>query len=739
MKYTKIVFALLSGLWLMASPHAGMQDRIYDELLIDNVVHPHGEDISLAEGPDGRIYLSYAYDYDHGTESNIDGWVEVYTAQGELLTTIEKADIPTLSSSSTFAPSSVLPGPDGTFAISHWDGTTVFRSDFEFHRHVSSGYQFGWIQSLDGGLVTFDYDNDWGTNTYSLYRRVRDSSGALLETETFAFDSSISNNDILQSGYSVTVLDYPYEQLTFDVDGTLLSRTEVHNFYDYDQPRLENGQVLVTRRAYRTKGDSNAIPLPKILSVEQRPDTTLVDISYRVDDADDDSVTVGILASMTDDQGQTSRLPLATLVEDTAANLGAGVPTNTDVTVTWDAGVDWGAAYGDVSFDIYVNDGRPLLGFHMLTLPLPDGDLTISRSPVNDLEFKEALDYLWATGQGLRLDADGQLVGQGDLFEGVLLGSPDEPVTEASRSLVLHQLGLQEASAAQVEAARNGFDADTVYQFEPKHPIRGDLLNYSQLPSYVNELGFDSVSTSSSAWWVVPAEPNVLPSSLSATGLGGELAFTILDPNNAGWSLTTSADWLSISGPTSGVGNASVSLALAANSGLLSRSTTVEVNGGAASVSVTQTGDLWPDDFANRYTLSGESGLIEVNNAGATLEDGEPSHHYGNGGNSLWFTFTAPVSGELFLSTVGSNFDTFISVYAGTDLSSLTLINEYDDGGSEDEYFNEYDGGSEDEYYHTEAATLTMEASQTYQIAIGGWSGDTGDLVITLEFTADAE
>jgi hypothetical protein len=32
-----------------------------------------------------------------------------------------------------------------------------------------------------------------------------------------------------------------------------------------------------------------------------------------------------------------------------------------------------------------------------------------------------------------------------------------------------------------------------------------------------------------------------------------------------------------------------------------------------------------------------------------------------------------------------------------------------------------------------------MNADQTYQIAIGGWSGETGDLNISYQFTADAE
>lgn len=747
MKYTKLVFALLSSLCLGATLHAGMQDRGYTEVLIDDVTHPHGGSISLAVGSEGRMYLTYKAYAGNG------GWVEVYSAAGEQQATIEATDIPALVEGVVFAPEVVLPGAGGIFAVVHNSGSyydeepfdegyafdlSIFGSDFQHYREATTklsglwslSLNGGWIQALDGGFVVFDQDND----DYSSFNgRVYDSSGAFLGTERYTF--SDFDSSLLITGHTVIIQNnyysYIFEKLTFDVDGSLLSRidaegysnTEGVGFYEYDLPQLENGQVVATRRAYRTKGDSNAIPLPRIVSVAQVPDTTLVNITYRVDDADDASVTVGILASMTDGDGQTSRLPLATLVNDTAANLGANVPTNTELTVTWDAGVDWGAAFGDVSFDIYVNDGRPLLGFHMLTLPLPEGDLNISRSPVNDLELKEAVYYLWATNQGVRLDADNQLVGQGGVFEGVLLGTPEAPVTAASRSLVFYQLGLQEASAAQVQAARNGFDADTVYQFTPKNPISGDLLNARQLPSSVNELGFDSVyfdaeSNYDPKWWVVPGTTLGVPSSsVAAPAAGGDVSFTILDPSNQGWSLATTSNWLSFSSATSGVGSALITLSAAENTALSPRSGTVALNGAALSVSVTQGADLFPDDFANRYTLSGTSGTLAVNNASATLEAGEPSHFYGN---SLWFSFTAPANGQLSLSVVFTGDDyneEYISIYSGTELAALS---------KQDDWFR--------------SATLGMTANQTYQIAITSYFEDApSDLNISYQFTADAE
>ncbi|MGB0263709.1 MAG: hypothetical protein ACPGCT_02745, partial [Opitutales bacterium] len=111
MKYTQVLVALLSSLSLLTPLHAGMQDRGYDEVLIDNVVHPHGEDIRLAVGPEGRLYLTYkAY-------NGYSGWVEAYSATGELQATIQAADIPSLAEGGVFSPEVVLPGAGGIFAI----------------------------------------------------------------------------------------------------------------------------------------------------------------------------------------------------------------------------------------------------------------------------------------------------------------------------------------------------------------------------------------------------------------------------------------------------------------------------------------------------------------------------------------------------------------------------------------------------------------------------------------------
>ena len=57
------------------------------------------------------------------------------------------------------------------------------------------------------------------------------------------------------------------------------------------------------------------------------------------------------------------------------------------------------------------------------------------------------------------------------------------------------------------------------------------------------------------------------------------------------------------------------------------------------------------DDFVNRRKLSGSRVFTEASNAGATKELGEPAHLGNPGGSSVWYSWTAPASGRVTLST----------------------------------------------------------------------------------------
>ena len=67
------------------------------------------------------------------------------------------------------------------------------------------------------------------------------------------------------------------------------------------------------------------------------------------------------------------------------------------------------------------------------------------------------------------------------------------------------------------------------------------------------------------------------------------------------------------------------------------------------------------DDFAERSKLAGESVVARASSAGATAENGEPAIP-GGGGASVWWTWTAPRSGQAMVDTDGSAFDTVVAV-----------------------------------------------------------------------------
>ena len=77
------------------------------------------------------------------------------------------------------------------------------------------------------------------------------------------------------------------------------------------------------------------------------------------------------------------------------------------------------------------------------------------------------------------------------------------------------------------------------------------------------------------------------------------------------------------------------------------------------------------DAFANRTIIPAEGGEYPTDNLLATAEAGEPRHGGIGDGHSLWWSWTAPVNGDLVLDTVGMT-TTIVAIYRGSALSNLT-------------------------------------------------------------------
>ncbi|WP_190295028.1 S8 family peptidase [Methyloversatilis sp. RAC08] len=129
------------------------------------------------------------------------------------------------------------------------------------------------------------------------------------------------------------------------------------------------------------------------------------------------------------------------------------------------------------------------------------------------------------------------------------------------------------------------------------------------------------------------------------------------------------------------------------------------------------------DAFAAARVLGGASATDSGSNTLASSEAGEPAHDGIAATRSLWWVWTAPASGMLTLDTNGSNFDTMLALYTGSALSSLALLASDDDSGT----------GAQSQL------ETVVTAGTTYRIAVDGFNGTTGNIVLNLALDERAE
>lgn len=104
----------------------------------------------------------------------------------------------------------------------------------------------------------------------------------------------------------------------------------------------------------------------------------------------------------------------------------------------------------------------------------------------------------------------------------------------------------------------------------------------------------------------------------------------------------------------------------------------------------------------------------------ATREAGEPSHAGVSGGKSLWWRFTAPASGVLRCQTDGSTFDTLLAVYR---LGFGVAAASNDDASW---------------WVQWSRVEVRVEAGVAYDIAVDGFGGASGMVVLNATFAPDS-
>jgi alpha-tubulin suppressor-like RCC1 family protein len=129
------------------------------------------------------------------------------------------------------------------------------------------------------------------------------------------------------------------------------------------------------------------------------------------------------------------------------------------------------------------------------------------------------------------------------------------------------------------------------------------------------------------------------------------------------------------------------------------------------------------DNFANAITLPGNQGQRLDSNVNATRQSGEPAHAGFLGDKSIWYTFTASLSGPMTIDTIGSNFDTTLGVYSGNSLEQLDSRAQNDDIS---------------ETNHASRVQFNTILGNTYRIAVDGWNGENGNVTLNWNSTGSA-
>lgn len=129
------------------------------------------------------------------------------------------------------------------------------------------------------------------------------------------------------------------------------------------------------------------------------------------------------------------------------------------------------------------------------------------------------------------------------------------------------------------------------------------------------------------------------------------------------------------------------------------------------------------DHFENAIEIENLNGVFVGSNLGATKQLGEPNHIDNKNTSSVWWRLKSAQTGYLTLSTSGSDFDTLIAVYQGTQLSQLGFVAVNDDEIG----------------FNSSKLYFLVKPNEEFYIVVDGVNGAKGNITLSLTFLPPAE